>query len=307
MIASFPALGTTATVAATGDRAALAAARVAVERGLDAIDRACSRFRADSELARLNGARGRPVAVGSLLLEAVQIAVAAARTTGGIVDPTIGRTLRLAGYDSTFTVVAARDGRAFRARFAPTAGWETIEIDAERGTITVPAGVELDLGATAKALAADRAARAACVAAGCGVLVALGGDIAVSGDPPLGGWAVGIADDHAAPPETVHTTVAVESGGLATSSTTVRRWRSGESDLHHVIDPRTGRPAVGPWRTVSVAATSCLDANVASTAALVLGTDAISWLEQQGLPSRLVSTHGDVAVVRGWPTEEIAA
>jgi thiamine biosynthesis lipoprotein len=307
MIASFPALGTTATVAATGDQAALAAARAAVERGLDAIDRACSRFRPDSELARLNCARGRPVAVGALLLDAVQTAVAAAQATDGIVDPTIGRTLRLAGYDSTFKVVAARDGRAFRARFVPTAGWETIEIDAERATITVPAGVELDLGATAKALAADRAAHAACAAAGCGVLVALGGDIAVSGEPPRGGWAVGIADDHAAPPEAVHTTVAVESGGLATSSTMVRRWRSGESDLHHLIDPRTGRPAVTPWRTVSVAATSCVDANVASTAALVLGTDAVSWLAREGLPSRLVSTHGDVAFVCGWPSEEVAA
>ncbi len=307
MIASFPALGTTATVAATGDRAALAAARAAVERGLDAIDRACSRFRADSELARLNSARGRPVAAGPLLLEAVQVAIAAARTTGGIVDPTIGRTLRLAGYDSTFKVVASRDGRTFRARFVPTAGWETIEIDAERATITVPAGVELDLGATAKALAADRAAQAAAAAAGCGVLVALGGDIAVSGAPPRGGWAVGIADDHAAAPDEIHTTVAVDRGGLATSSTTVRRWRSGDSDLHHVIDPRTGRPAITPWRTVSVAAASCVDANVASTAALVLGEAAVSWLEQHGLPARLVSTRGDVAFVHGWPAEEAAA
>ena len=307
MIASFPALGTTATVAVTGDRAALAAARAAVERGLDAIDRACSRFRADSELTRLNSAQGRPVAVGSLLLEAVQVAVAAARTTGGIVDPTIGRTLRLAGYDSTFKVVAGRDGQAFQARFVPTVGWETIVIDAERAAITVPAGVELDLGATAKALAADRAAHTACAAAGCGVLVALGGDIAVSGEPPRGGWAVGIADDHAAPPEAIHTTVAVESGGLATSSTTVRRWRSGERDLHHLIDPRSGRPAVTPWRTVTVAAASCVDANVASTAALVLGADAVSWLERQGLPARLVSTQGEVALVCGWPSEQVAA
>ena len=307
MIASFPALGTTATVAATGDRTALADARAAVERGLDAIDRACSRFRADSELARLNSAHGRPVAVGSLLLEAVLVAVAAARTTAGIVDPTIGRTLRLAGYDSTFTVVAARDGQTFQASFVPTTGWETIEIDPARATITIPVGVELDLGATAKALAADRGARAGRAAAGCGVLVAIGGDIAVSGEPPRGGWAVGIADDHAAPPEAVHTTVAVERGGLATSSTTVRRWRSGESDLHHVIDPRTGRPAVTPWRTVSVAAPSCVDANVASTAAIVLGADAVPWLEQQRLPARLVSTEGDVAFVCGWPAEELAA
>ncbi len=306
MTVCFPALGTTATVAVAGDDAVLADARAAVERELDAIDRACSRFRADSELAQLNRAHGRPVAVGPLLLEAVQVAVAAARRSGGIVDPTIGRTLRLAGYDATFTVVAARDGRTFRARFVPTAGWETIAIDAERSTIAVPNGVELDLGATAKALAADRAARAAEASTGCGVLVALGGDIAVSGGSPHGGWPVGIADDHAASPEEIQTTVAVERGGLATSSTTVRRWRSGDTDLHHVIDPRTGRPAVTPWRTVSVAATSCVDANVASTAALVLGDSAVQWLRQQGLPARLVSTYGDVVGVRGWP-EAVAA
>ncbi len=301
MTTCFRALGTTAIVAVAGGDAVLAAARATVERELDAIDRACSRFRADSELAQLNRAHGRPVAVGALLLEAVQVAVAAARSTGGIVDPTIGRTLRLAGYDATFTVVAARDGRTFRARFVPTAGWQTIVIDAERSTIAVPNGVELDLGATAKALAADRAARAAEAATGCGVLVALGGDVAVSGPSPHGGWPVGIADDHAAMPDEIQTTVAVERGGLATSSTTVRRWRSGDADLHHVIDPRTGRPAVTPWRTVTVAASSCVDANVASTASLVLGDDAVQWLRQQGLPARLVSNAGDVVGVRGWP------
>jgi len=304
--ASFPALGTTASVAVTA-RGALGAARAAVERELDAIDRACSRFRDDSELARLNRAHGRPVEAGPLLLEAMHVALAAARTTGGVVDPTVGRTLRLAGYDATFKVVAARDGRTFRARFVPTPGWETIEIDDARCTIRVPDGVELDLGATAKALAADRAACAAAGATGCGVLVGLGGDIAVCGAPPAGGWAVGIADDHAAAPTEVHTTVAVRGGGLATSSTTVRRWRSGDSDLHHVIDPRTGRPALTPWRTISVAATSCVEANVASTAALVLGATAPAWLEQRGLPARLVSLGGAVVPVCAWPAAAAAA
>jgi thiamine biosynthesis lipoprotein len=307
MIASYPALGTTVTVAVDGDGDALAAARAAVDLVLDAFDRTCSRFRADSELARLNRAQGRPVAVGQLLLEAVQVAVTAAQTTVGLVDPTIGRTLRLAGYDSSFEIVIARDGHSFRARFAPTPGWETIEIDTERRTIAVPLGVELDLGATAKALAADRAARAASGAAACGALVAIGGDIAVCGAPPRGGWAIGIADDHAAAPEAIQTTVAVERGGLATSSTTVRRWRSGDGYLHHVIDPRTGRPAVTPWRTVSVAAPSCVDANVASTAAVVLGDAALPWLERRKLPARLVSTRGDVTFVCGWPAEEAAA
>lgn len=306
MTVSFRALGTTATIAVT-DGDALGDACAAVERELDAIDRAASRFRDDSELTRLNCAHGRPIDASPLFLEAMHTAVDAARRTNGIVDPTIGRTLRLAGYDATFAVVAERNGTTFRARFAPTPGWETIEIDDARGTVRVPDGVEVDLGATAKALAADRSAQTAALAAGCGVLVGLGGDIAVAGDAPEDGWPVGIADDHAAAPAEVHATVAVRTGGLATSSTTVRRWRSAGGELHHVIDPRTGRPAVTPWRTVTVAAGTCVDANVASTAAIVLGDEAPAWLAAAGLPARLVTRAGAVTAICGWPAEAVAA
>jgi thiamine biosynthesis lipoprotein len=183
-------------------------------------------------------------------------------------------------------------------------GGETIERDERWGTVRGPAGVELDLGATAKALAADRAARAAAEAAGCGVLVSLGGDLAVAGDSPAGGWPVRLADDHAAPLAADGPTVAVSSGGLASSSTAVRRWRTRDGALHHVVDPRTGRPADTPWRTVSVAAASCIDANVASTAALVLGEEAPAWLAGRCLPARLVAASGGRAVaVAGWPQE----
>ncbi|HJX46462.1 MAG TPA: FAD:protein FMN transferase, partial [Gaiellaceae bacterium] len=134
------------------------------------------------------------------------------------------------------------------------------------------------------------------------VLVSLGGDIAIAGSAPVGGWPVRIADDHAAPLDGPGPTVALESGGLATSSTTVRRWRSGSDALHHLVDPRTGRPAESPWRTVSVAAKSCVDANVASTASFLLD-DAPAWLEARGLPARLVSIGGGRAVVAGWPED----
>src|SRR5439155_2155330 len=165
----------------------------------------------------------------------------------------------------------------------------------------VPAGVELDLGATAKALACDRAATAAAAVAG-GVLVAVGGDVAVAGATPAGGWPVRIADDHAAPLDVPGPTVALGGGGLATSSTTVRRWRSGAVELHHLVDPRTGRPAESPWRTVSVAARTCVDANVASTASFLL-EDAPGWLESRRLPARLVSIGGESTVVAGWPAD----
>jgi thiamine biosynthesis lipoprotein len=306
MSVSFSALGTTVTVA-TASADALGDAVAAVATELVAIDRACSRFRDDSELAALVGADGRPVRVSPLLLEAVRVALRAARVTDGLVDPTVGRTLRLAGYDATFRVVAGRDGERFEARFDAVPGWQSVEIDERESTVRVPPGVELDLGATAKALAADRSAEAAARHAGSGVLVGLGGDIAVAGAPPAGGWAVGIADDHVTPLTAVDATVAIHSGGLATSSTTVRRWRSGGRTLHHVIDPRTGRPAESPWRTVSVAAASCVDANIASTSAIVLGAAAPAWLDERRLPARLVAADGAVTLVGGWPAERAAA
>ena len=164
-------------------------------------------------------------------------------------------------------------------------------------------GVELDLGATAKALAADRSARAAHEAAGCSVLVSLGGDVAIAGDAPPGGWSVRIADDHAAALDGPGPAVALSGGGLASSGTTVRRWRSGDAELHHIVDPRTGRPADTPWRTVSVAAASCVDANVAGTAAVVLGDAAPAWLAERRLPARLVARDGGVLCVAGWPED----
>jgi thiamine biosynthesis lipoprotein len=299
---SFPALGTTATLCVT-DEVSLDRARPVLERELAEIDAACSRFRSDSELARLNAAAGRPVAVGARLLAAIQVALRAAASSDGLVDPTIGRTLRLAGYDDTFELVRRRDARSFRARFAPVAGWRRVEVDAGRATVRIPAGAELDLGATAKALAADRSARAAAAAAACGVLVSLGGDVAVAGEPPAGGWSIRVADDHAAPLDGPGPVVSICSGGLASSGTAVRRWRAGRAELHHIVDPRTGRPARTPWRTISVAAISCVDANVASTAAIVLGAAAPDWLASRRLPARLVATGGSVVCVAGWPEE----
>ncbi|MGZ4380236.1 MAG: FAD:protein FMN transferase [Gaiellaceae bacterium] len=299
---SFQALGTTATVAVT-DPGVLARAREVLERELEAIDLACSRFRSDSELVHLNAASGAEVAVSGLLLEAVRVALHAAEATGGLVDPTVGNTMRLAGYDRPMTVVRARDGRLFRPFFEPAAGWRRIELDEPRRTVRAPRGVELDLGATAKALAADRAAAAAGKATGAGVLVSLGGDIAVAGEAPAGGWSIRIADDNAAPLDGPGPAVSVCSGGLASSGTTVRRWATAGGELHHIVDPRTGRPTNSPWRTVTVAAASCVDANTASTAALVLGDSAPAWLDERRLPSRLVRLDGSVACVGAWPAE----
>jgi thiamine biosynthesis lipoprotein len=227
------------------------------------------------------------VRLSPLLAEAVATALRAARLTGGAVDPTAGGAVVAAGYDRDFAALRPRA----RAAAVRVPGWRVVKLGAR--TLRMPAGVTLDLGATAKALAADRAARAAASAAGCGVLVSLGGDLATAG--PASRWRVRVTDDHAA--DDGGETVEIAGGGLATSSTTVRRWAGG----HHIVDPATGAPAAAPWRTVSVAAATCVDANVASTAAIVLGAGAPGWLAERRLPARLCARDGEITRVAGWP------
>jgi thiamine biosynthesis lipoprotein len=169
--------------------------------------------------------------------------------------------------------------------------------------VLLPAGMRLDLGATAKALAADRAAQRVTAATAAGVLVSLGGDLSVAGRVPAGGWLIHVTDDHRSDADAPGQTVAISSGGLATSSTTTRRWRHRGEVMHHILDPRTGAPIHSPWRTVSVAAASCVDANIASTGAVVLGDAAPDWLAEHGLAARLVATDGHVVRLGGWPPE----
>ena len=172
--------------------------------------------------------------------------------------------------------------------------------------LRLPPGVRLDLGATAKGVGSDRAVRAVMSATGHagGVLVSLGGDIAVAGTPPRDGWPVTVAEapDQAGPP--LPQLVRLPGGAIATSSVTCRRWRRGGAILHHIVDPGTGQPANGPWRTASVAAVTCADANAAATAAIVAGRQAVSWLTGAGLPARLVGRDGEVCGLGGWPTAD---
>ena len=303
-IAQFSALGTTAELIT--DPAALGEALSLLVDELEAIDLACSRFRADSEVMRLRAAAGRWVPASALLREALHAGIHAAAATDGDVDPTVGASLDALGWDRDFAVVVSR-GDAAEIKAVPAAGWRRIEIDDERGCVRVPEGVTIDLGATAKALAADRAAAAAYAATGAGVLVNLGGDVAVAGPAPELGWPIFIADDHRAPVDAGGESVAIHSGGLATSSTTVRRWETADGDVPHIVDPRNGFPAAEVWRTVSVCAASCVDANTASTAAIVRGERAPAWLQSMRLPARLVRTDGRVVLTDGWPGAECDA
>jgi thiamine biosynthesis lipoprotein len=301
-VAQWPVWSTTARLVVT-DPAALPAARAIVETQLAAVEAACSRFRADSELQAVHRAGGRTVAVSPLLADLVATALRAAQRTDGDVDPTIGAWLDELGYDRDFDHLAsAPDASAPSPRRAPAIvvhtkpDWRAVRLDGHQ--LTVPDGVRIDLGATAKAYTADLAAADVAATLGVGVLASLGGDIATAGLPPGGGWRVLVQDRPGDPA----CTVALPAGSaLATSSTVSRRWSSGGLTLHHILDPRTGRPAASVWRTATAAAASCVDANTATTAALVRGPDAISWLLRAGLPARLVGADLRVTVLGGWP------
>lgn len=291
---------TTAELVVT-DPAALAVARAAVDEVTGAIEVAASRFRDDAEIVRLPD-DGRPTVISPLLGELITAALQAARRTGGDVDPTLGARLAALGYDRDLAALV-RVAVDAPVRGAPTApfrpAWRQVRLD--DATLTVPAGVRLDLGATAKAWAADHAAALAAARTGCGVLVGLGGDLATAGPAPAGGWVVEAGDDRPC-------TVTLAAGGaMATSGTRRRRWAHHGQVAHHLLDPRTGAPAREDWVSVSVAAGTCVEANTLSTAAVVRGRDALPWLRDLEVAARLVTTHGAVVTSGAWPTDLEAA
>ena len=272
---AWSALGMTVVVETT-DPAALPRARAIVEEELAAADAAYSPVRTDTELARLHAARGVRTLVSTHLLEAVEAALGAARATGGLVDP------------SAVAQLVGAGGR--RVRVARRSARRRIECDREIRAIRLPAGVHVDLGATGKALIADRAV-ARIATAEIGALVCVGGDLATAGPAPRGGWLVRVTGDHRV--ATGGECIRLHTGALATSGTVARG--------AHIIDPRDGLPAVGPWRTASVAAATCVDANAASTAAIVLGEGAPEWLAAVGVPALLVTDDEATVRVAGWP------
>ena len=286
---------------AVPDKRHLAIARRAVSNEMAAMDAAASRFRPDSELAAVDAAPGRTHHVSALLADAVRTALDAARLTDGLVDPTLGRELVALGYDRDIDELRRTERRPVAAdrhtgtRSCGHATWRDVRLAGRR--LTVPEGVSLDLGATAKALTADRAAAAVRRATGGPALVSVGGDLAAVGGI---GWDVVLTET---PDQVTGESLRTYDGGLATSSTLARRWTVDGTERHHLVDPRSGRPVDGPWRTVTVAARTCVAANTASTAAVVLGTAAPAWLRARGLPARLVAHDGGVLRVGGWTRE----
>ena len=276
------------------DPAALPRARAVVDAELDAIELAASRFRPDSEISALAAADGARTPVSPVLADLIEAALSAARMTDGDVDPTVGSAMIALGYDRDIDDISAT--APLLASVTVPVDWTHIEFDGR--SVRIPAGTLLDLGATAKAVAADRCARLVYQQTGSGVLVNLGGDLATAGPAPDGGWHILVQDTDDDPASQV--TIGTDAG-LATSSTRRRRWSRGGEALHHIIDPRTGTSVDPVWRSVSVAAGSCLDANTISTAAIIRGYRAPEWIAALGVPARLVDRGGAERFLGGWP------
>ncbi|MDH6244471.1 FAD:protein FMN transferase [Mycobacterium sp. OTB74] len=277
----------------------LGLARSEVDAELDAIDVAASRFRSDSEINALAMSAGEPTEVSAVLADLLDAALTAAYLTDGDVDPTVGAASIALGYDGDYAGV--RRALPLAASMTIPAVWSMVRLDGR--VATVPHGIVLDLGATAKAVAADRCAQRVQIASGSGVLINLGGDIATAGTAPAGGWQILVHDDDGDPASSIGLPAGA---ALATSSTVRRRWRRGADVFHHILNPRTGRSADPVWRTVSVAAQTCFAANTVSTAAIVRGWPALEWIMALGMPARLVDGGLMVHSVGGWPASEPA-
>jgi thiamine biosynthesis lipoprotein len=298
---SFPALGTTAMICVS-DTASLNEATQLLHSVIDDIDHSCSRFRDDSDLSRVNAHPGETTPISDALYQALEVALDAARITDGILDPTVGNALRTVGYDQSFATIATAGPRPGAPEPSQVPGWQQVHLDPTNRTVTTSEDMQLDLGATAKAFTADRAATRIHDALGIDVLISLGGDIRVVG-APAEGWSILIADDHRAPLDSPGPVISIHGGGLATSSTSVRRWAMGGHEMHHLIDPRTGTSANSPWKTVSAVGTTCVAANTATSTAIILGSDAPKWLEERGIPARLVTADERITYTCGWPED----
>src|SRR5258706_8572748 len=232
---TFGVFGPTGVIVST-EPAALGQARAIAYGELSAVDLACSRFRPDSELSRLNQARGEPTRISELFVALISGALGAAELTGGDVDPTCGNALVSAGYDRDFADLG--EGTA-TAAFppGPVPGWRAVRLDPRRAVVQLVSGAQLDLGSTAKAWAADHCAALIAGRLGCGVLVSLGGDVAVAGPPPRHGWQIRGTDDHPPPADASGQSVTISSGGPATPSTTLRAWETRSATMHHTTHP----------------------------------------------------------------------
>jgi thiamine biosynthesis lipoprotein len=249
----------------------------AIERLFHARDRQFSRFRAESELSRVNRTPREVVTVSKTFGQMVERALTAAHATGGLVDPTLADALEAAGYDRDFDEL---EPRAAPARPGACGRWRAVRTVGR--LLMRPIGLELDLNGVVKGQTVDDAVG---LLSGEG-FVSAGGDYAGRG-----------AFDVALPGGD---SVRVTHGGLATSGTTTRRWLRAGVWQHHLINPGSRKPADSPWAEVTVSAGTCLQADVAAKAAFLLGTDGPGWLDGHGLAGRFLPADGLPVLNETW-------
>lgn len=265
----------------------------------DAIDRACNRFRDDSELSRLNHAEG-VVPLSDTLTRALVAARRASDLTEGLCDPTVLASLEALGYDRDYDSLGVLEDTP--VRLAPAPGFAALRFDPDARTVVKTPEWRIDLGASAKALLADLVADD--VAPTGGVVVEIGGDVCAKGRGARGPWVIGVATTLRITGDEPRLTL--EDGAIATSSNEVRTWRRGATEVGHVIDPRTGHSATSPFAAATVIDADCVGANAFATAALLWGQDAGWRIAHAGRSARLVRHDGSVEFVGAWPREENA-
>lgn len=296
-LASFKAMGTTVSLLAPEERLADAAR---LTRDLfEEWEQALSRFRPDSEVSRLSASSGGYVKLSALLYGALSSALDAARATRGVFDPTLRERMIQIGYDRTFEALGPQLPEAIYEQPAATGAWREIRLDDTRRMARLPRGVGLDFGGIGKGLAVDAALDLLEDAGNTPALVNAGGDLAVRGLPEgETRWTV------ATPGKGQHWAIGLERGALATSGVEHRRWRQGEIERHHLIDPHTGEPARSGLWSVTAAANSCAQAEVAAKTALILGEErGVAFIEEIGLAALLVRDDGQWRTAGAWPGE----
>jgi len=245
------------------------------------IESRCTRFDPESELMRLCRETGGPVRVSAVLFEAVRFSVEVARLSGGAFDPAIGRRMEARGFDRNYRTGA----RVNRGEAKGAACWRDIELDAERRTIRLHRELTLDLGAVAKGLAADAAARE--LAEFRDFAIDAGGDLYLGGRNTGGGpWRVGIR--HPQRPGEMITRVAVSNRAVCTSGG-YERPMAGKAGEHHILDPCRGRSPRGV-ASATVIAPHAMLADALATAAFVLGPEkGLDLLDRVGVEGLIVT------------------
>jgi thiamine biosynthesis lipoprotein len=259
-----------------------------IERLFYERDQQFSRFRENSELSEINRSSEEILAVPDTFAEMLERALMAASSTDGLVDPTLGEAIRAAGYDGDFEKLTPRRDPASPG---PLGRWRSVRLAGR--LLRRPRGLQLDLNGVVKGQTVDDAL--ALIAGD--AFVAAGGDYAGRGPfdvaLPAGG------------------AIRVTHGGLATSGKTKRRWLRSGVWQHHLIDPRTGSPAITPWEEVTVSAATCLQADVVAKAAFLLGDEGPDWLDRRGLAGRFLPADGEAFLNAAWrqavPTDVAAA